>query len=105
MFFPQMKRSSHTRGSQISRRSINKPVHNLQIILIVGIILQVVDVCYGHGSLIEPPSRSSAWRFGFKTPANSNDNELYCGGLQHQIANGGKCGVCGDAWGNVVMAY
>ena len=38
-------------------------------------------------------------RYGFETPANYNDHELYCGGYsrQHQ-RNGGKCGVCGDAW-------
>ncbi|OXA63894.1 uncharacterized protein LOC110853196 [Folsomia candida] len=50
-----------------------------------------------HGRLIEPPSRSSMWRYGFNTTANYNDHELYCGGFarQHQ-KNRGKCGVCGD---------
>ena len=35
----------------------------------------------GHGRLVEPPSRSSAWRFGFKTEPNYNDHELFCGGF------------------------
>ncbi|KAG8199105.1 hypothetical protein JTE90_016242 [Oedothorax gibbosus] len=53
----------------------------------------------GHGRLVEPPSRSSMWRFGFKTKPNYNDNELFCGGYTVQWQrNGGKCGVCGDAW-------
>lgn len=53
----------------------------------------------GHGRLTEPPSRASAWRVGFDTPHNYNDNELYCGGFSRQWnKNGGKCGVCGDAW-------
>ncbi|KAL0867947.1 hypothetical protein ABMA27_008620 [Loxostege sticticalis] len=53
----------------------------------------------GHGRLIEPPSRASAWRFGFDTPHNYNDHELYCGGFSRQWnKNDGKCGVCGDAW-------
>ncbi|XP_041972028.1 uncharacterized protein LOC121728004 [Aricia agestis] len=53
----------------------------------------------GHGRLIEPPSRASAWRYGFDTPHNYNDHELYCGGFTRQWRrNGGKCGVCGDAW-------
>lgn len=53
----------------------------------------------GHGRLVEPPSRASAWRFGFDTPHNYNDHELYCGGFSRQWnKNGGKCGVCGDAW-------
>ncbi|CAK1541798.1 unnamed protein product [Leptosia nina] len=53
----------------------------------------------GHGRLIEPPSRASAWRYGFDTPHNYNDHELYCGGFTRQWnRNNGKCGVCGDAW-------
>ncbi|KOB64570.1 Eukaryotic translation initiation factor 3 subunit A [Operophtera brumata] len=65
--------------------------------------LAVVAVSFhgasGHGRLIEPPSRASAWRFGFDTPHNYNDHELYCGGFSRQWnKNAGKCGVCGDAW-------
>ncbi|XP_017776785.1 PREDICTED: uncharacterized protein LOC108562829 [Nicrophorus vespilloides] len=53
----------------------------------------------GHGRLIEPPSRASAWRYGFNTPHNFNDHELYCGGFTRQwVKNEGKCGVCGDPW-------
>lgn len=53
----------------------------------------------GHGRLIEPPSRASAWRYGFNTPHNYNDHELYCGGFTRQwVKNEGRCGVCGDAW-------
>lgn len=54
---------------------------------------------HGHGRLIQPPSRSSAWRYGFTTPPNYNDHELYCGGFARQWnRNGGKCGPCGDPW-------
>lgn len=52
----------------------------------------------GHGRLIEPPSRASAWRYGFNTPPNYNDHELYCGGFARQQKNEGKCGICGDPW-------
>ncbi|CAG9821461.1 unnamed protein product [Phaedon cochleariae] len=53
----------------------------------------------GHGRLIEPPSRASAWRYGFNTPHNYNDHELFCGGFTRQwVKNEGKCGVCGDPW-------
>ncbi|KAH8359862.1 hypothetical protein KR093_009247, partial [Drosophila rubida] len=52
-----------------------------------------------HGRLIEPPSRASAWRYGFQTPPDYNDHELYCGGFTRQWKrNAGKCGECGDAW-------
>lgn len=40
-----------------------------------------VPVVDGHGRLIDPPARGSAWRFGFNTPINYNDNEMSCGGL------------------------
>lgn len=66
------------------------------ILIIILFLLSEVDC---HGRLIEPPSRSSMWRFGFKTKPNYNDNELFCGGYTVQWQrNGGKCGVCGDAW-------
>lgn len=67
-------------------------------IVAICFLLQLIDVCNGHGRLLEPPSRSSAWRFGYNVPVNYNDDELFCGGLFHQIGLDGKCGVCGDAW-------
>ena len=52
-----------------------------------------------HGRFIEPPARTSAWRFGFKTPKNFNDHETNCGGFSRQWSkNGGRCGQCGDPW-------
>ena len=52
-----------------------------------------------HARLTEPPARTTAWRFGFGTPANYNDHETNCGGFTRQwTKNGGKCGECGDAW-------
>lgn len=63
---------------------------------IFAIIYRPVE---GHGRLIEPPSRATMWRYGFDTPPNYNDHELYCGGYSRQWqSNGGKCGICGDAW-------
>jgi len=53
----------------------------------------------GHGRLIDPPARSTAWRYGYDTPVNYDDHQLYCGGKQVQWeTNGGKCGICGDPW-------
>ena len=49
---------------------------------VVGLSFCCLFVCvYGHGRLLEPPSRSSMWRVGFKTPKNYNDNQLNCGGF------------------------
>ncbi|XP_076266066.1 uncharacterized protein LOC143199828 [Rhynchophorus ferrugineus] len=61
--------------------------------------LGLVDYVAGHGRLMDPPARNSMWRFGFPNPVNYNDNELYCGGYSVQWQqNGGKCGICGDAY-------
>merc|ERR1719209_654944 len=49
-----------------------------------------------HGRLINPASRGSAFRFGFKNPADWNDNAGVCGGHSNQKAHDGKCGMCGD---------
>lgn len=53
----------------------------------------------GHGRLIEPASRNCMWRFNYKNPRNYNDMGLNCGGFTNQFERqGGRCGVCGDAW-------
>ena len=44
------------------------------------ILLYHVIHSEGHGRLVEPPSRSSMWRYGFRTPVNYDDNQLFCGG-------------------------
>ncbi|XP_068681917.1 uncharacterized protein [Montipora foliosa] len=62
-------------------------------------LLSLVSSVVGHGRLIDPPSRNSAWRFGFPNPPHYTDNELNCGGFNVQWkTNGGKCGVCGDPY-------
>ena len=50
-----------------------------RVVLIMMVILNMVD---GHAKMTEPPMRSSMWRFGYDTPVNYNDNELFCGGIQ-----------------------
>ncbi|XP_014475625.1 PREDICTED: uncharacterized protein LOC106744955 [Dinoponera quadriceps] len=68
----------------------------LALALVAAINLQEI---YGHGMMMDPVNRSSAWRKGFPVERNYNDNEHFCGGrgTQH-IKNGGKCGECGDDW-------
>lgn len=97
------KRSKCTRLS--ADNLCAKIAHNWQFILMIGMLMHAIDVCNGHGRLIEPPSRSSAFRYGFQTPPNYNDHELYCGGFTRQQKNGGKCGECGDAWGKVCLFF
>ena len=41
------------------------------------------------------------WRYGFANPVNYNDNEVWCGGVGDQHGKyEGKCGVCGDSFGD-----
>lgn len=56
----------------------------VEILLIVTFLL---DTVIGHARLWDPPSRSTMWRQGFKTPVNPNDNELNCGGYAVNILN------------------
>lgn len=48
---------------------------------IMIITLMLATKSYQHGKMMEPPARNSAWRAGFPTHIDYNDNELFCGGL------------------------
>ncbi|KAG5865738.1 hypothetical protein JTB14_021429 [Gonioctena quinquepunctata] len=64
---------------------------------IIILTLNLGTLVIGHGRIMDPPARNSMWRFGFPTPVNYNDNELFCGGYAVQWdQNEGKCGICGD---------
>lgn len=41
----------------------------------------MITISYQHGKMMEPPARNAAWRAGFHTHIDYNDNELFCGGL------------------------
>ncbi|XP_042220561.1 uncharacterized protein LOC121865272 [Homarus americanus] len=61
--------------------------------------LLLVVFCKGQGRLVDPPSRASMWRFGFKNPVEFGDDRVDCGGFMRQWReNQGRCGVCGDPW-------
>ncbi|XP_066920226.1 uncharacterized protein [Clytia hemisphaerica] len=46
--------------------------------------------------MVSPAARNCMWRYGWGTPKNYDDNQLWCGGAWKMAALGGKCGVCGD---------
>ncbi|XP_063977548.1 uncharacterized protein LOC135162717 [Diachasmimorpha longicaudata] len=73
---------------------------NAHTILIIAVIN--IPQILGHGMLMEPVNRLSAWRLDFNTPVNYDDNGNFCGGwaVQHQI-NDGNCGPCGDSYSDV----
>jgi len=70
----------------------------LLISLLLTLGLQALLVS-SHGRFTNPPSRASAWRYGFDTPADYDDNGNNCGGFSNQWNKAdGKCGICGDDW-------
>lgn len=63
--------------------------------------LCLISLVWGHGSMVEPPSRAVMADHGFPSnPRDYNWMEGFCGGKGHQWSAeiGGKCGICGDAW-------
>ena len=54
-------------------------------LLFFTILLHVITQTHGHGRLVDPPGRSTMWRYGFNTPVNTNDHQLSCGGFGVRI--------------------
>jgi len=76
---------------------------DMKSLLLVSTLLGCV---YGHGRLMDPPSRASMWRVGFNTPPDYDDNQGFCGGFAIQWGhNDGKCGLCGDNWANEIRDH
>jgi len=72
------------------------------ILLGLGITLLYICEVRGHGMMLQPPGRSSRWRFNSSAPTNYDDNGLFCGGYGTQWSvHDGKCGLCGDDYGIV----
>ncbi|XP_045177030.1 uncharacterized protein LOC123537395 [Mercenaria mercenaria] len=71
----------------------------MRIVLAVVQFAILYTIVHGHGRLHKPPSRATMWRHGYSNPHDTSDSGGNCGGAykQHQV-NGGKCGVCGDAY-------
>lgn len=58
-----------------------------------------VALVSGHARLLDPPGRSSIWRFEefaqYNPEPNYNDDELWCENIR-QFENDTRCGICGD---------
>lgn len=55
-------------------------------VLIFCLACLFFDSCIGHGRLMDPPNRSSLWRFNPSAPINYDDDQNYCGGLTVSIS-------------------
>jgi len=65
----------------------------------VIILLVIATAAFGHIRMLNPPARSSLWRFpefGYLNPEPKyNDDEIWCGNVR-QFQDDTRCGVCGD---------
>ncbi|EDO40851.1 predicted protein, partial [Nematostella vectensis] len=64
------------------------------------LVASVVTLVSGHGFIQEPAARQVCYKeFPKCTSVHWTPDELNCGGFSTQNdKNGGKCGVCGDAY-------
>lgn len=63
------------------------------------IVVSLLASIEAHGRVESPPSRASAWRAGFPTEPDYDDDGVNCGGMWHQWSyNRGRCGICGDRY-------
>ncbi|CAF1008607.1 unnamed protein product [Rotaria sp. Silwood1] len=82
------------------------------MIMMLG-LLYILACCFvsihGHGYLLDPVARSSAWLVdqSFKQCCTyPNHMEMFCGGTQHQWnVHGGKCGICGESYDRPVKVF
>ena len=44
-------------------------------------VFQNFNSVAGHGRLLEPVSRASAWRKGYSSPPDYSDSQGFCGGF------------------------
>lgn len=79
---------------------MKRGVVNLSLLGAVALTLMAAKLADGHGMLLDPPGRSSMWRYFPDQPTNYNDNGINCGGygVQYNGINKGRCGECGDEW-------
>ncbi|XP_045183844.1 uncharacterized protein LOC123542202 [Mercenaria mercenaria] len=78
---------------------VNRYREILTIIYILFLMLKRNSVVECRAIMVEPPHRSSLWRFNYNTTVNLRDDSLNCGGYDWQWrVHQGRCGVCGDLW-------
>ena len=51
-----------------------------------NVFLQLISHASSHARFIEPPSRASAWRYGFDTRPDYDDNGNNCGGFSVSLS-------------------
>ncbi|KAJ8912608.1 hypothetical protein NQ315_000477 [Exocentrus adspersus] len=80
----------------------SKEIDNIEMksCLLLFVAAVIAREVVGHGMMLEPPNRSSMWRFEEFSGILPHyyDDGGNCGGLTVYKSLGMKCGLCGDAW-------
>ena len=77
-----------------------------EIFRLLVVVKVMIALALGHGRMMDPAGRNSAWRVFPDRPKQFTDNELNCGGFSTQWnKHGGKCGVCGDEYNTTNPKY
>lgn len=50
-------------------------------LVIAVVVVALFEGALGHGMVMDPPNRSSMWRFDPEAPPNYEDDQNYCGGM------------------------
>lgn len=53
----------------------------IKFTLVLAILIANLLQINGHGMVMDPVNRSSAWKKNFTTPVNWDDSGLFCGGI------------------------
>ncbi|XP_067671635.1 uncharacterized protein [Haliotis asinina] len=72
---------------------------NCQMSLLFAVVCYIlVAMVTARGRMVDPPNRSSLWRYGYQLPINRNDSDLTCGAnlIPYLPDMDEWCGVCGD---------
>lgn len=51
------------------------------MLVVISLLSIYLHGVFGHGMMLDPPNRSSLWRFNFSAPINYDDDQNYCGGM------------------------
>ena len=74
---------------------------------VVALLCSVISTVLGHGYILDPAARNACWQYGFDSCGKEwTMDEKNCGAFSTQWdKNGGKCGVCGDAYHLKIQKY
>ena len=79
----QEKNLSDNRSKSLHKKNLtNCPLSKNLLGLLLVTMATLPAMVSGHGYMLEPPSRASAYRVpGYESwPINYDDNQMYCGG-------------------------